>query len=443
MIETIFALASAPGRAGVAVIRVSGPRTGDVLDAVAGLPRPKPRLAVLRAFRSDSGAVIDQGLALWFKGPASFTGEDCAEFHVHGGSAVIEALADRLMALGARPAEAGEFTRRAFQNGKMDLTEAEGLADLIDAETEGQREQALSQMTGSLRSLYEDWREQLISVLAAIEGEVDFPDEEDVPDTLSDTAGPPLEALSQALTRHLDDGRRGERVREGFSIALIGEPNAGKSTLLNALARRDAAIVTDIPGTTRDVVEVRLVLGGFPVIIADTAGLRDAADQVEAEGVRRALERAERADLRLGVVDVSRETRPDKLLGTLRTNDALILNKMDQGQALHLSDELGMTRFKLCAKSGEGLSALEGWLERQVIERLSRREAPALSRARHRQAVERALDHLKAAQSQLARAPELAASDVHLAIRALESLTGRIDVEDVLDRVFSQFCIGK
>jgi tRNA modification GTPase len=443
MTETIFALASGPGRSGVAVIRLSGTRTGEILDAVAGLPRPKPRLAALRAFRSDSGAVIDQGLALWFEGPASFTGEDCAEFHVHGGSAVIEALASRLTQLGARPAEAGEFTRRAFQNGKMDLTEAEGLADLIDAETEGQREQALSQMTGALRSLYEDWREQLISVLAAIEGEVDFPDEEDVPDTLSDTAGPPLEALSQALAQHLDDGRRGERVREGFSIALIGEPNAGKSTLLNALARRDAAIVTDIPGTTRDVVEVRLVLGGFPVIIADTAGLRDAADQVEAEGVKRALKRAESADLRLGVVDVSRETFPDKLLETLRPNDALILNKMDQGQTLHLSDELGMTRFKLCAKSGEGLPALEGWLERLVVERLSRREAPALSRARHRQAVERALDHLNAARGQLSRAPELAASDVHLAIRALESLTGRIDVEDVLDRVFSQFCIGK
>ncbi|WP_439636060.1 tRNA uridine-5-carboxymethylaminomethyl(34) synthesis GTPase MnmE [Oceanicaulis sp.] len=443
MTETIFALASGPGRSGVAVIRLSGTRTGEILDAVAGLPRPKPRLAALRAFRSDSGAVIDQGLALWFEGPASFTGEDCAEFHVHGGSAVIEALASRLTQLGARHAEAGEFTRRAFQNGKMDLTEAEGLADLIDAETEGQREQALSQMTGALRSLYEDWREQLISVLAAIEGEVDFPDEEDVPDTLSDTAGPPLEALSQALAQHLDDGRRGERVREGFSIALIGEPNAGKSTLLNALARRDAAIVTDIPGTTRDVVEVRLVLGGFPVIIADTAGLRDAADQVEAEGVIRALKRAESADLRLGVVDVSRETFPDKLLETLRPNDALILNKMDQGQTLHLSDELGMTRFKLCAKSGEGLPALEGWLERLVVERLSRREAPALSRARHRQAVERALDHLNAARGQLSRAPELAASDVHLAIRALESLTGRIDVEDVLDRVFSQFCIGK
>jgi tRNA modification GTPase len=443
MSETIFALASAPGRSGVAVIRVSGPETGAVLDAVAGLPRPKPRLAALRAFRTGEGAVIDQGLALWFEGPASFTGEDCAEFHVHGGTAVIEAMAERFLELGVRPAEAGEFTRRAFQNGKMDLTEAEGLADLIDAETEGQREQALSQMTGALRSLYEDWREQLISVLAAIEGEVDFPDEEDVPETLSETAGPPLAMLSDALIAHLDDGRRGERVREGFSIALIGEPNAGKSTLLNALARRDAAIVTDIPGTTRDVVEVRLVLAGFPVIVADTAGLRDAADQVEAEGVRRALDRAQNADLRLGVVDVSRETLPAKLLETLTDADALILNKMDQGQTLHLSDELGMTRFELSAKSGLGLPALEGWLEEVVRDRLSRREAPALSRARHRQAVERALDHLMAAQSQLARAPELAASDVHLAIRALESLTGRIDVEDVLDRVFSQFCIGK
>ena len=443
MSETIFALASAPGRSGVAVIRVSGPRTGVVLDGIAGLPRPQARRAALRQFRSAQGAVIDQGLALWFEGPASFTGEDCAEFHVHGGTAVIEAMTDRLAELGARPAEAGEFTRRAFQNGKMDLTEAEGLADLIDAETEGQREQALSQMTGALRTLYEDWREQLISVLAAIEGEVDFPDEEDVPETLSETAGPPLLDLSEALTAHLEDGRRGERVRDGFSIALIGEPNAGKSTLLNALARRDAAIVTDIPGTTRDVVEVRLVIAGFPVIMADTAGLRDAADQVEAEGVRRALDRGQNADLRLGVVDVSRETLPAKLLDSLTSEDALILNKVDQGAQLHVSDELGMTRFELSAKSGSGLSALEGWIEGVVRDRLSRRESPALSRARHRQAVERALEHLQAARSQLARAPELAASDVHLAIRALESLTGRIDVEDVLDRVFSQFCIGK
>ena len=443
MSETIFALASAPGRSGVAVIRVSGPRTGAVLDGIAGLPRPQARRAALRQFRSAQGGVIDQGLALWFEGPASFTGEDCAEFHVHGGTAVIEAMADRLAELGARPAEAGEFTRRAFQNGKMDLTEAEGLADLIDAETEGQREQALSQMTGALRTLYEDWREQLISVLAAIEGEVDFPDEEDVPETLSETAGPPLLDLSEALTAHLEDGRRGERVRDGFSIALIGEPNAGKSTLLNALARRDAAIVTDIPGTTRDVVEVRLVIAGFPVIMADTAGLRDAADQVEAEGVRRALDRAQNADLRLGVVDVSRETLPSKLLDSLTSEDALILNKVDQDAQLHVSDELGMTRFELSAKSGSGLSVLEGWIEGVVRDRLSRREAPALSRARHRQAVERALEHLQAARSQLARAPELAASDVHLAIRALESLTGRIDVEDVLDRVFSQFCIGK
>lgn len=443
MTDTIFALASAPGRSGVAVIRVSGPQTGPVLDAMAGLPRPQPRRAALRAFKTSKGGTIDQGLALWFQAPASFTGEDCAEFHVHGGPAVIEAMAQALTAQGIRPAEAGEFTRRAFQNGKMDLTEAEGLADLIDAETEGQRAQALSQMTGALRSLYERWREDLISVLAAIEGEVDFPDEEDVPDTLSETAGTPLAALSETLREHLDDDGRGERVRDGFSVALIGEPNAGKSTLLNALARREAAIVTDIPGTTRDVVEVRMVIGGFPVLVADTAGLREAADQVEAEGVRRALARAESADLRIGVVDVSRETFDPKLLEKLKSGDAVALNKSDQGQETDLPDLKSMAKFKLSAKSGDGVSELEAWLEQVVVDRLSQREAPALSRARHRQAVERALDHLTAARTQLALAPELAASDVHLAIRSLESLTGRIDVEDVLDRVFSQFCIGK
>ncbi|MEQ8404898.1 MAG: tRNA uridine-5-carboxymethylaminomethyl(34) synthesis GTPase MnmE [Oceanicaulis sp.] len=445
MMETIFALASAPGRAGVAVIRVSGPKAGPALDALAGAPRPAPRAAALRRFVDGAGAEIDRGLALWFPGPASFTGEDCAEFHVHGGPAVIEAMAGALAGLDLRPAEAGEFTRRAFENGKMDLTEAEGLADLIDAETEGQRAQALSQMTGALRALYERWREQLISVLAALEGEIDFPDEDDVPDHLSETAGAPLDVLIAALGDHLDDDRRGERVREGFTIALIGAPNAGKSSLLNALARRDAAIVTEIPGTTRDIVEVRLVLGGFPVILADTAGLREAADQVEAEGVRRALARAEDADLRLGVVDVSRETSPP-VLGRLRSGDGLILNKTDLADAPvlgALAAPEGAARFEVAAKTGAGIDTLEAWLAKTVTQRLSGREAPALSRARHRQAVGRALDHLQAARTRLMDAPELAAAEVHLALRALESLTGRIDVEDVLDRVFSQFCIGK
>ncbi len=442
MTDTIYALASGPGRAGVAVLRVSGPLAGPALDALAGAPRPGPRRAVLRSIGDGGGQEIDRGLVLWFPGPASFTGEDCAEFHVHGGPAVVEALARALSAAGLRPAEAGEFTRRAFANGKMDLTEAEGLADLIDAETEGQRAQALAQMTGALRSVYETWREQLISVLAALEGEIDFPDEDDVPDHLSSTAAAPLSSLAGSLSRHLDDDRRGERVREGFVIALIGAPNAGKSSLLNRLARRDAAIVTAIPGTTRDVVEVRLVLAGFAVILADTAGLREAADEVEAEGVRRALARAEDADLRLALVDVSRETFTADLAAKLRPGDAVIWNKSDLARPGGVAPE-SLAAFELSTLTGAGLDALEAWLSAAVTERLSAREAPALSRARHRDGVSRALAHLESAQLRLGDAPELAASDVHLALRALESLTGRIDVEDVLDRVFSQFCIGK
>ncbi|MCC5996808.1 MAG: tRNA uridine-5-carboxymethylaminomethyl(34) synthesis GTPase MnmE [Oceanicaulis sp.] len=443
MHDTIFALASAPGRAGVAVLRLSGPGAGPALDALTRRPRPAPRQAVLRRITNADGQMIDQGLALWFPAPASFTGEDCAELHVHGGPAVIDALARALETLGARPAGPGEFTRRAFEYGKLDLTEAEGLADLIDAETEGQRAQALAQMTGALRTLYEGWREQLISVLAALEGEIDFPDEDDVPDHLADAAAAPLDALINALAAHLDDARRGERVREGFAIALIGAPNAGKSSLLNALARREAAIVTDIPGTTRDVVEVRLVLAGFPVILADTAGLREAADRIEAEGVRRALARAEGADLRLGVIDVSRETSLGALERRLRPGDALALNKTDLAAASGLTAPDGVRAFAVSARTGAGLPALEDWLESSVRARLGAREAPALSRARHRQGVSRALDHLGAARAALARGPELAAMETHLAIRALESLTGRVDVEDVLDRVFSQFCIGK
>ena len=441
MSDTIYALASAPGRAGVAVVRVSGPKAGEALDRLCG-GRPAPRTASLRSLVNAHGGVIDQGLVLWFPGPGSFTGEDVAEFQVHGGSAVIAALADALVASGLRSAEAGEFSRRAFANGRMDLTEAEGLADLIDAETEGQRAQALAQMTGSLREVYSVWRDKLISVLAALEGEIDFPDEEDVPDHLSSTALGPLSDLIEQLSAHLDDEHRGERIRDGFVIALIGAPNAGKSSLLNRLARRDAAIVTDIPGTTRDVVEVRLVLGGFPVILADTAGLREAVDAVEAEGVRRALARAEGADLRIGVVDVSRETSLEGLKDRLGPGDALALNKTDLAQ-VGLSAPDGVILHTLSAKTGEGIESLEAWLERQVVERLSVRETPALSRARHREGVRRAHGHLQTALGQVVVAPELAAADIHLALRAVEGLTGRIDVEDVLDQVFSQFCIGK
>ncbi len=438
MSTTIYALSTPPGRSGVAVVRLSGPDAGGMLDALAGLPRPQPRRAALRTLNAPDASVIDRALVLWFPGPASFTGEDCVELHLHGGPAVIEAALSALGESGAVPAEPGEFTRRAFENDKLDLTEAEGLADLIEAETEGQRQQALAQMSGALRELYEGWREDLIVAMASIEGEIDFPDEADVPDALSHVAHAPLSRLIASMDAHLDDGRRGERVRTGFSIALIGAPNAGKSSLLNRLARREAAIVTDIPGTTRDVVEVRVTMAGFPVIISDTAGLREAVDAIEAEGVRRALDRADNADLRIGVVDARSDEDLLDLRGRLKDDDLLVLNKLDLAP-----QKRSEGAYRLSAKSGDGVDMLEAKIEEIVGERLGARELPALSRARHRRAVESALAALKRCRERLADAPELAGEDARLAVRALESLTGRVDVEDVLDRVFSQFCIGK
>ncbi|WP_417495049.1 tRNA uridine-5-carboxymethylaminomethyl(34) synthesis GTPase MnmE [Maricaulis sp.] len=438
MKTTIYALATPPGRSGVAVVRLSGPRSGDILTALARGPLPAPRQASLRYLRAPDGDVFDQALVLWFPGPASFTGEDCVELHLHGGAAVIDGAIGAIDAAGGVLAQAGEFTRRAFENDKLDLTEAEGLADLIEAETEGQRKQALAQMSGSLKLLYEGWREALIAVLASIEGEIDFPDEADVPDALSHRAYEPVSALLSSIEMHLADGRRGERVRNGFSIALIGAPNAGKSSLLNRLAGRDAAIVTDIPGTTRDIVEVRLTMAGFPVVISDTAGLREAVDAIEAEGVRRALDRAEHADLRIGVADARSQAELLDLKGRLLDGDLLVLNKRDL-----VPDLKGGSGFRVSASTGAGIDALEARIEAIVRERLGARELPALSRARHRQAVEAAQNALVRCRERLADAPELAGEDARLAVRALGSLTGRVDVEDILDRVFSQFCIGK
>ncbi|WP_417490187.1 tRNA uridine-5-carboxymethylaminomethyl(34) synthesis GTPase MnmE [Maricaulis sp.] len=438
MTTTIYALATPPGRSGVAVVRLSGPGAGDILGAMLSGGLPAPRQASLRKLHSVQGDVFDQALVLWFPAPASFTGEDCVELHLHGGAAVIDGAIAAIEAAGGVLAQAGEFTRRAFENDKLDLTEAEGLADLIEAETEGQRTQALAQMSGSLKHLYEGWREALISVLASIEGEIDFPDEADVPDALSHRAYQPLSGLLESMAAHLADGRRGERVRNGFSIALIGAPNAGKSSLLNRLAGRDAAIVTDIPGTTRDIVEVRLTMAGFPVVISDTAGLREAVDAIEAEGVRRALDRAEHADLRIGVADARSQAELQDLQGRLQDSDLLVLNKLDL-----MPDRKDGNGFRISATTGAGVDALEARIEAIVRERLSAREMPALSRARHRRAVEAAQAALMRCRERLADAPELAGEDARLAVRALESLTGRVDVEDILDRVFSQFCIGK
>ncbi len=450
---TIVALASGAGRAGVAVLRLSGPQAGAALEALTDRPPPPPRIAARRAFcEPESGLSLDDGLALWFPGPASFTGEDVAELHVHGGPAVVAAMIQACLAVpGVRPAEPGEFTRRAFENGKLDLAEAEGLADLVDAETEGQRRQALRQRRGALSGVYEGWRARLIEAAALMEAEIDFPDE-DLPGELSRRAGPILQALADDIARHLDDTHRGERIRDGFRIAIIGPPNAGKSSLLNALAQREAAIVSDIPGTTRDVVEVRLVLAGFPVWIADTAGLREAADAIEAEGVRRALARAEEADLRIGVVDGSgAEGEADAVHEHLRSHDLLVITKRDLGtmgygfsEALEISDSTGRGEPPwVSAKTGEGVPELTAHLVERVAEALGREEAPVLTRARHRRLVEEARDALLRAIPALSAGPELAAEDVRRAAHAIGRLTGRIDVEDLLEEIFSSFCIGK
>ena len=446
MTDTIFALATAAGRAAVAVVRVSGPRSTEIARALGGWLTP-PRMAGVRTLTHD-GVALDDALVLRFEKPASYTGEDSVEFHVHGGRAVVEALLGALSSLGARLAEPGEFTRRAFENGKLDLAQAEGVADLIDAETEAQRKQALGQVGGALSQRYDRWRDLLLHALAMLEAAVDFPDE-DLPEAVAERARPGLRQLSAELDQALADVARGRRVRDGFRIALVGAPNAGKSTLLNGLAERDAAIVTDVAGTTRDVIEVPLVLGGYKVLVADTAGIRETTDVIEAEGVRRAKAWSEDADLRLWVVDGFHVEQAEAWPDTIRAGDWLILNKTDIADADGLSriearwSGQGLSVLRLVGKSEAGAGQLRAALASYVAEALSGAEFPAATRLRHAERLSEARNYLARALSEVGLEVELAAEDVRLAARALERISGRIDPEDVLGRVFSTFCIGK
>ena len=446
MTDTIFALATAAGRAAVAVVRISGPDTPRTVEALAGRA-PAPRMAALRKLR-HGGVELDEALVLRFEGPASYTGEDSAEFHVHGGRAVVEALLSALSDLGLRLAEPGEFTRRAFENGKLDLAQAEGVADLIDAETEAQRRQALGQVGGALSQRYDRWRDLLVQSLAMLEAAVDFPDE-DLPEEVAERARPGLRILAEELDHALADVSRGRRVRDGYRIALVGAPNAGKSTLLNGLAERDAAIVTATPGTTRDVIEVPLVLGGYRVLLADTAGIRATEDLIEAEGVRRAKRWAEEADLRLWVVDGFHVEQIEGLEATVRPGDWLVLNKADIAEPSVLDEAearwagAGLAVSRLSARSDAAVSTLRERLQLHVAEALSGAEFPAATRLRHAERLAEARSYLARALSDVGLEVELAAEDVRLAARSLEKITGRVDPEDVLGRVFSTFCIGK
>ena len=441
--ETIFALSSGGARAAIAVVRVSGPAAGQALARIGGEPLPAPRHATLRRFREpETGEAIDRGIALWLPAPGSATGEDMAEFHVHGGPTVLAALTDALAGVpGLRPAEPGEFTRRAFEGGRLDLTEAEGIADLVAAETEAQRRQALAQMDGALHRLYDGWRERLMALRANVEAAIDFSDQELGDDPMA-AAAPGLAALEAEIAAHLDDARRGERLREGFCIAIVGAPNAGKSSVLNRLAGRDAAIVSTRAGTTRDVVEVRLDLGGWPVTLADTAGLRESQDEIESEGVRRALARAAGADLSLVVFDGARWPEADPQSVALLGDHALaVLNKTDllaRPTPAAIADH--PARGVSCL-IGTGIDDLLEALTDEIARRYPPGGVPAMTRARHRAAVIECRDALVRAIA--GPADERLAEELRLAARALGRITGRVDVEAVLDLVFRDFCIGK
>jgi tRNA modification GTPase len=443
MSDTIYALASGTGTAGVAVIRVSGPAAGPAIELVTGQAIPEPRMASLRRFRDPAeGGDIDQGIVLWFPGPASFTGEDVAEFHAHGGAAVIDGMVSALAAIGScRMAEPGEFTRRAFENGKLDLTSAEAVADLVAAETVAQRRQALGQYDGALAALYDDWRTQLTALLAHAETTIDFSDE-DLPEETYISMKRNMLYIKEQISQYIDDQHKGERIRAGFRIAIIGAPNVGKSSLLNRMAARDAAIVSETAGTTRDVIEVHMHLGGYAVIIADTAGIREAEGAIEAEGVRRAHKSAEDADMRLVVFDAGALPDLDGFaLGYVDGDAIVVLNKTDIA-TLPLPPTIAERPvYPVSAKSGDGLEALLAIVTGEVRARLAVSERPPLTRARHREALEAGVAALDRATT--ATLPELAAEDIRLAVRCLGRITGRVDVEDVLDVIFRDFCIGK
>lgn len=437
--DTICALASGPPPSAIAIIRVSGPAVSGIAAAFLSSGLPQPRRATLTYIYDSAGAQIDHGIALFARGPHSYTGEDTLELYLHGGAAVIDHALRALTSVdGVRLAQPGEFTRRAFENGKLDLTEAEGVADIIEAETASQKAQALRQLAGGLTEIYDGWREELTGVLALVEVMIDFPDEGDVPE---DTLRPILSRLDRVISdieTALGDRGVGERIRDGFRIAIVGPPNAGKSSILNRLARREAAIVTDIAGTTRDIVEVRVILGGQVVWIADTAGLRETEDIVEAEGVRRARRAAAEADMRIHVIDALAPSPPP---GPVEEQDIVVFNKADKRSGILAPDGT----LPLSAETGENIDTLENWIAGFVSQRAASVEAPVITRARHREKLVSGLASLKAARQALSDdiGAELAAEDVRMALRQLSSVIGRVDVEDVLGAVFSQFCIGK
>ncbi|XP_071104655.1 tRNA modification GTPase GTPBP3, mitochondrial-like [Haliotis cracherodii] len=483
---TIFALSSSHGRAGVAVIRVSGPSTSESLRQMVRRIPPPRKAALRRIYHPQSTEAIDKGLVLWFPGPRSFTGEDCAEFQVHGGAAVVTAMLTALGELpGFRHAEAGEFTKRAYMNGQLDLTEVEGLSDLISAETEAQRHQALRQMEGDLGNMYMAWRKRIIKCLANVEAYIDFSEDENIEDGVLHHARSEVKVMVGEMKSHLHDNRRGERLRSGVRVAIIGEPNVGKSSLLNALCQRPAAIVSPIAGTTRDVVETALNIGGYPVLLSDTAGLRETGDAVEKEGVRRAVERAKQADIKIILVDATTFSldhtnfEVDKFVSdhlhdlgvTDRTkhedreaeremavaedavqqsedrHTVLVVNKCDLVPSWNPPCPAGdVPTAALSCTTGAGMKNFTNLLAERVKLACGNPLSgnPSLTKARHRHHLTQCVSHLESYLN-LEQDTDvvLSAHQLRKAARELGKITGKITSEDILDIIFKDFCIGK
>jgi tRNA modification GTPase len=441
--QTIFALSSGRPPAAIAIVRVSGPNARITLEKLCG-KLPAPRAAHVSTLRDSDGNAIDEAVALFFSAPHSATGEDIAEFQIHGGRAVIAALFDALGKIeGLRPAEPGEFTRRAFENGKLDLTEAEGLDDLIHADTDRQRRQALRQLKGLLGEKAESWRRQIIEASALVEAGIDFSDEGDVSAELVQPALNKISALKSEIEEALAVSAQSERLRDGLVVAIAGPPNAGKSTLLNRLARREAAIVSPHAGTTRDVIEVHLDLDGYPVTLIDTAGIRDTHDPVEQEGVRRARERARTADLVLWLVDAGEAIEPT-MDGVENHAPVWILrNKIDIASDASALPELRAHAFDISASRGDGVHELIARLISFAQEFFGSGESGIISRTRHRALLRETADSLNRAIAVARQGDELLAENLRISIHSLGRVTGRVDVDDILDVIFRDFCIGK
>ena len=432
--KTIFALSSAAGRAGVAVIRVSGDKAINVFKQLTKKENIKEKYTQCNYIYDEKGNIVDQAITLFFKGPKSFTGEDVLEIQCHGSRAVIQKILSLISEIkGCRMAEPGEFTRRAVYNNKMDLTAAEGLIDLIDADTEAQRVWAVRQMGGELQNLYDGWRKQLVEYMAYLEAFIDFPEEEIPPEKMA-IINDGIHTLIHKIAEHLDDNNRGMNLKEGFQIAIIGAPNVGKSSLLNTLAHKDVAIVSEIEGTTRDIVEVYLDIAGYPVVIADTAGLRQTDEQIEKEGIKRALKRAEDACLLIAMGEVGKELdKKTKEAFENHTNAILVFNKADK--------EIKQDGLLISAKTGQGIDKLYQIIKDKVIEQMASSDGVMLTRLRYKTALKECGEALGRALDETEL--ELKAEELRLAARSLGKITGFVRTEELLDVIFSSFCIGK